>query len=188
MRKTTIDNTMAERKHSQQQVELARRAAQGHRESQRAVNEIAHPLIEFQTDRFCKRFCRENQRLYRCSLRKPIGSAPADAASCEWGNASYGWMLDDLCKAERLQKYEGRNQASLFDYLPKSALYIVPTELDHHLETFEQEVADRYEQRRHDIERPVLAGCSRLSTVLPTNSPASSCGTGGLNRNPCTSL
>ncbi|NNE64075.1 MAG: hypothetical protein HKN34_08330 [Gammaproteobacteria bacterium] len=36
---------------------------------------------------------------------------------CEWGNASYGWMLDDLCKPDRLQKYEARNAASLFDYL-----------------------------------------------------------------------
>ena len=108
---------MAERKDSQQQIELAARAAQGNREAQRAVNELAHPMIEFQTDRFCKRFCRENAHLYRCSLSKPIGGAPADAASCEWGNASYGWMLDDLCKPERLLKYEGRNQASLFDYL-----------------------------------------------------------------------
>ena len=108
---------MAEHQDSEQQIALAQRAAQGNREAQRAVNEIAHPVIEFQTDRFCKRFCRENRHLYRCSLKQPIGGAPADAASCEWGNASYGWMLDDLCKPERLRKYEGRNQAGLFDYL-----------------------------------------------------------------------
>lgn len=102
---------------SKQQLDLARRAAAGERKAQRAVNEIAHPVIEFQTDRFCKRFCRENRYLYRCSLRKPLAGAAADAAACEWGNASYGWMLDDLCKPERLQKYEARNQASLFDYL-----------------------------------------------------------------------
>ena len=108
---------MADKKNPRQQTELARRAAQGNRQAQQAVNEIAHPVIEFQTGRFCKRFCRENQHLYRCSLSKPIGSVRADAALCEWGNASYGWMLDDLCKPGRLQKYEGRNQASLFDYL-----------------------------------------------------------------------
>lgn len=108
---------MAEKKNPAQQIELAKRAAQGNRQAQQAVNEIAHPVIEFQTSRFCKRFCRENQHLYRCSLSKPIGSAGANASLCEWGNASYGWMLDDLCKPERLQKYEGRNQASLFDYV-----------------------------------------------------------------------
>jgi len=108
---------MADKKNPESQTELARRAAQGNRQAQQAVNEIAHPIIEFQTGRFCKRFCRENQHLYRCSLSKPIGSARADAALCEWGNASFGWMLDDLCKPGRLQKYEGRNQASLFDYL-----------------------------------------------------------------------
>ena len=100
-----------------QQLQLARRAAQGNRAAQRQVNEIAHPMIEFQTSRFCQRFCRENRYLYRCSLSQPLGGAPDDAASCEWGNASYTWMLDDLCKPQRLQKYEGRNRASLFDYL-----------------------------------------------------------------------
>lgn len=108
---------MVENKNPQQQIDLARRAAQGNRQAQQAVNEIAHPVIEFQTSRFCQRFCRENQHLYRCSLSKPVGSAGADAALCEWGNASYGWMLDDLCRPERLQKYEGRNNASLFDYI-----------------------------------------------------------------------
>ena len=78
---------------------------------------MAGPVIDFQTSRFCRRFCAENQRLYRCSLRQPIGSARADSVLCEWGNASYGWMLDDLCKPERLQKYQARNGAGLFDYL-----------------------------------------------------------------------
>lgn len=108
---------MAAKKNTKQQTDLARRAAQGNRRAQQAVNEIADPVIEFQTSRFCKRFCRENMHLYRCSLKQPIGSARADAALCEWGNASYAWMLDDLCKPACLQKYEGRNQASLFDYL-----------------------------------------------------------------------
>ena len=108
---------MTEDRDPKQQIELARRAAQGNRRAQQSVNEIAHPVIEFQTGRFCQRFCRENRYLYRCSLGKPVGGAAADAALCEWGNASYGWMLDDLCKPERLQKYEGRNRASLFDYI-----------------------------------------------------------------------
>lgn len=46
---------------------------------------------------------------------------------------------------------------TLFDYLPKSSLYIAPDELNQQLEGFEAEVNERYEQRRHDIERPILS-------------------------------
>ena len=46
---------------------------------------------------------------------------------------------------------------TLFDYLPKSALYIAQDELEQQLDVFEAEVNQRYEQRRHDIERPILS-------------------------------
>ncbi len=106
-----------EKTDNKQQIDLAQRAAQGDIEAQREVYGIADPIIDFQTNRFCKRFCHQNQFRYRCSLSKPIGSMATDASLCEWGNASYGWMLDDLCKPQRLKKFEGRNQASLFNYL-----------------------------------------------------------------------
>ena len=102
---------------NEDQIDLARLAASGDAVAQRKVYAMMHTVIDFQTNRFCKRYCRENQRLYRCSLSKPIGNASTDSAGCEWGNASYGWMLDDLCKPQRLQKYEARGQARLFDYL-----------------------------------------------------------------------
>ena len=108
---------MAKRITDQDDISLARRAAQGNHDAQQTVYSLAQPVIDFQTNRFCRRFCAENQHLYRCSLSQPIGSAKPDSALCEWGNASYGWMLDDLCKPERLQKYEARNGARLFDYL-----------------------------------------------------------------------
>jgi len=108
---------MAENKNDQDDLKLARRAVQGNADARQKVYTLAQPVIDFQTNRFCKRFCAENQQLYRCSLSQPIGSAKSDSALCEWGNASYGWMLDDLCKPERLQKYEARNGAGLFDYI-----------------------------------------------------------------------
>ncbi len=101
----------------QDDIALARRAAQGSYNDQQKVYSLVNPVIEFQTSRFCRRFCAENQQLYRCSLSQPIGAAKPDAVLCEWGNASYGWMLDDLCRPGRLQKYEARNGAGLFDYL-----------------------------------------------------------------------
>ena len=53
--------------------------------------------------------------------------------------------------------YENNELNTLFDYLPGSALYITPDKLEQQLEIFEAEVKQRYEQRRHDIERPILS-------------------------------
>jgi len=53
--------------------------------------------------------------------------------------------------------YEHDELNTLFDYLPNSSLYITPLELKQQLEVFETEVKQRYEQRRHDIERPILS-------------------------------
>ena len=53
--------------------------------------------------------------------------------------------------------YDDHELNTLFDYLPRSSLYITPLELKQQLEVFEAEVNERYEQRRHDIERPILS-------------------------------
>ena len=100
-----------------QQLELARAGAAGDKSARQQINTLTQPLIDYHTCRFCKRFCSENQYLYRCTLTPPMGSLRQDATWCEWGNASYGWMLDDLSSEKRLLKYQGTNGASLFDYL-----------------------------------------------------------------------
>ncbi|KPJ94289.1 MAG: hypothetical protein AMJ53_05565 [Gammaproteobacteria bacterium SG8_11] len=102
-------------------VRLARTAAQGDPAARKTVNELVQNIIAFQTDRFCKRFCRENQYYYLCTLPKPWGSPPKDAPLCEWGNASYAWMLEDLTNANRLLQYEGKHGARLNDYIYRIA-------------------------------------------------------------------
>jgi hypothetical protein len=110
------------------QVRLARLAADGDAAARRAVNEVVHPIVTFQTRRFCGRFCGGNRYHFYCTLEPTSPSpaspsparltqAPADALLCEFGNASYAWMLDDLTRAERLRRFEGRNGARLYDYL-----------------------------------------------------------------------
>ncbi|MFT6908741.1 MAG: transcription-repair coupling factor (superfamily II helicase) [Oleiphilaceae bacterium] len=47
--------------------------------------------------------------------------------------------------------------ATLFDYLPANALVITPAELSHPLAHIWKEIHNRYENRRHDIQRPILA-------------------------------
>ncbi len=46
--------------------------------------------------------------------------------------------------------------ATLFDYLPEKTLLIYSHEIHVAAKTFTDHIAERYEQRRHDIERPLL--------------------------------
>jgi len=99
-----------------QDLELARRAADGDPAARRRVNELAHPMIRYQSGQFCPRFCHDNLRHFQCTLpdRPPPGRG--DTPLCEWGNASYGWMLDELTRPARLRRFKARDGASLGSY------------------------------------------------------------------------
>lgn len=112
---------MRQESSAQQQIELAMAAARGELSARKQLNQTIHPVIDYHSNLFCKRFCDQYRFQYRCSLSKPWGSVSDDAALCEWGNASYGWMLNDLTSARRLQQYQARDGASLFDYLYRIA-------------------------------------------------------------------
>ena len=101
---------------NKENIELAQNAAGNDAVARKKVNDLIAPVIHYQTSRFCKRFCKENRYQFKCTLNSPIGSPPADASLCEWGNGSYAWMLNDLSSASRLNKYQAHNNASLFDY------------------------------------------------------------------------
>ena len=109
-------NTVAENQNNQDDLDLCREAVTGSAEARAQINTIADPIIRFQTDKFCKRFCAENRYHYRCTLQSPWDRAGADASLCEWGNGSYAWMLFDLCSDKRLGNYQGRDGARLYDY------------------------------------------------------------------------
>ncbi len=96
--------------------ELAQHAANGDRAAQRRVGEIAQPMIRYQTERFCPRFCHDNYYRFQCTLPSASFSQGRNLPLCEWGNASYGWMLDELTRPERLRRFEGRDGASLGAY------------------------------------------------------------------------
>ena len=46
--------------------------------------------------------------------------------------------------------------ATLFDYLPENALVLTPTELSDSITHIWNDIQHRYEERRHDIQRPIL--------------------------------
>ena len=49
-----------------------------------------------------------------------------------------------------------KKTATLFDYLPEKTLLIHSSDIHGAAEKFSDSIAERYEQRRHDIERPLL--------------------------------
>lgn len=89
----------------------------GERTARQRVNAVAQPLIDYQSAKFCKRFCNDNRSRFQCTLPGVAVAMQRDTPLCEWGNASYGWMLDDLTRKERLQRFEGRDGAGLDAYL-----------------------------------------------------------------------
>ncbi|MFV1993708.1 MAG: hypothetical protein ACC635_07375 [Acidiferrobacterales bacterium] len=95
---------------------LAQAASDGDVPARKRVSEIAHPIISYQTNSFCKRFCKENHYYHKCTLFPDWGSSRTDALFCEWGNASYTWMLDDLTKTTRLKRFKGTDGARLGGY------------------------------------------------------------------------
>ena len=101
---------------NKENLQLAQDAAENDAAARKKVNDLIAPIIHYQTNRFCKRFCKENRSRFKCTLKSPTGSPPADAILCEWGNGSYAWMLNDLSSANRLKKYRASNNATLFDY------------------------------------------------------------------------
>ncbi len=54
---------------------------------------------------------------------------------------------------------------TVFDYLPNHSLYLCPDNLNDNIAHFWQDLEQRYEQRRHDIERPLLPPASLYLTA-----------------------
>lgn len=104
--------------HKLQDPEVIAQAINGEPHARTLINEEVHGIICHKTVKFCKTYCQSNRYQYTCTLPINAWSAPTENAPlCEWGNGSYAWMLNDLTKPERLQKFEARQGASLKEYL-----------------------------------------------------------------------
>jgi len=98
------------------QQRLIELALAGDPQARAQINQWVDPLIRFHSSRMCKRFCKENRFLYRCSLAEPLTGAGPDSVLCEWGNGSYAWMLDELTRDARLKSFRGENNSRYYDY------------------------------------------------------------------------
>ncbi|MFL0810722.1 MAG: hypothetical protein K6L76_09935 [Agarilytica sp.] len=91
-------------------------AQAGEPHARQYINAVAAPYINYQNDRFCRRFCQGSYRNVRCTLSPPQGASPANSALCDKANAGYGWMLEELTNEKRLKKIEAKSEAQLAAY------------------------------------------------------------------------
>jgi len=96
--------------------ELINASINGDAKAKKQLVNLVDPIINMQTKKYCRRFCKENRSISSCTIFPEWKHADRSTPLCEWGNGSYGWMLEYLTKPERLAKYEGRDGAQLIDY------------------------------------------------------------------------
>lgn len=77
---------------------------------------IASDLVRPRVAHFCKKVCFDNRRQYRCTVDPAWSRAPRDAALCDWGNATYLWMLEELCSEKRIERVRSGAVSSVEGY------------------------------------------------------------------------
>jgi len=117
-------------------------------ESQRSLERIdkieLFPAREFP-------FTDESIKLFRQSFREMFPQAPLK--NTLYGDVSKGIAPNGI--EYYLPLFVGHT-ATLFDYLPASAIVVLPDTFADHAETFYSEAEERFQQRQYDVERPLL--------------------------------
>ncbi len=104
-------------KNSAADLALVERVLAGDRVARGQITQLVDAIIKYQNQRLCKKYCHGNYRHHQCTLRIDWHHVAHEAPLCEWGNAGYAWMLEDLTRETRLRRYDGRNGAGLKDYM-----------------------------------------------------------------------
>lgn len=106
---------------SEEDLQLARRAAAGDVEARRAVAALIDPIARARATKYCKRFCGRHRLEYYCTVDSAYGVQRHDAARCEWGSFSYFFFFDALASSRNLSRYEARDGATLPRFLRAAA-------------------------------------------------------------------
>jgi len=80
------------------------------------LNQKIESIIAYQSQKFCKRFCHDNRYHFSCTLPFKGYATNNNLPLCEWGNACYGWMLEELTSDNRLLAFRADNNASYQHY------------------------------------------------------------------------
>ena len=97
-------------------LELLGKALARDKNARQKLNQQIDSIITYQCQRLCKRFCHDNRFHYSCTLPYKPYAAAKDAPLCEWGNACYGWILEELTSDKRLSGFKAENNASFNHY------------------------------------------------------------------------
>ena len=80
---------------------------------------ILDGLINKKLNTLCKKYCFKNRHQFHCTIDLLWGINEPGNPLCEWGNASYAWILDELTHDNRLKKIQGENNSSITKYFSK---------------------------------------------------------------------
>lgn len=94
----------------------------------------------------------ESIKLFRQNFRQQFPNAPA--TNRLYADVSKGITPSGI---EYYLPLFVENTESLFDYLPDSTVLVLPESFDYLAGAFFDEAAERYEQRKYDVERPLLS-------------------------------
>jgi len=133
-------------------------ACQGDKQSRTEITALVTPMIQFQTDKFCRRFCQHAYLQTQCTLTPPMRSSNTlsqNTPLCDKANASYTWMLDDLTKEKRLLNIRAKNKIQLIAYF-KTLINSLPF--------YERWKNWRFERRVHVPD--YIAAISRYATQI----------------------
>jgi len=86
-------------------------------ESRKKLSKRIHPMIMATNQRICKSLCKNNRYEFKCTIDDSWSKNSTESLFCEWGNASYAWILDDLSNNKRLKNFKGTNGAIIEAYL-----------------------------------------------------------------------
>jgi len=131
------------------EIESIREFDPGNQRSDKKIDAIELlPAREFPTDK-------QGIQLFRENYRQQIIGDPLQ--SIIYSNISEGLIPAGI---EYYLPLFFNELETTFDYLPDCSLFIQPDNLDEIIELFTTDLEERYEQRRHDVERPILPPAS----------------------------
>jgi len=96
---------------------LINKIVAGDAELRKIINARIHPMIMATNQRVCKTYCLHHRYEYKCTIDESWSKNNTDTLYCEWGNASYAWILDDLTNNKRLSTFKGGNGVLIEAYL-----------------------------------------------------------------------
>lgn len=94
-------------------------SSETHCEIRGRVFALLENLLLKRSENLCKEYCYQKRYEFICTVDARWGSQSDAAVLCEWGNATYVWILDDLFKKNRLRLLSSQSDDAIVRYFSK---------------------------------------------------------------------